>query len=126
MLLLGCVGVKTFQELFAWQLSVRVRDEIVALCETPKLQKDFNFRDQLRDAACGPARLIAEGFGRFTRREFARYLTMARAEMLEVQNHLIDLKAREYVDAAIVDSVMKNAEHATKVIALLRSSLFRD
>jgi len=64
------MGAKTFQELYAWQLSAKLRDEIVAICATGALNSDVKFRDQIRDAACSAPSLIAEGFGRFGRREF--------------------------------------------------------
>ena len=51
-----------------------------------------DFRNQLRKAACAAPRLVAEGFGRFGNKEFRRYLSMARAELMEVQSDLIDLE----------------------------------
>jgi hypothetical protein len=74
------VGAKTFEELRAWQLAAALSDQIVAVCAMPVLQGDLTFRDQLREAAEAAPRVIAEGFGRWSRREFARYLVMARAE----------------------------------------------
>lgn len=40
--------------------------------------------------------MIAEGFIRFTPREFVRYLRMARAETGEVQTHLEQARRRAY------------------------------
>ena len=45
---------------------------------------------QLHDAARGPARNIAEGFGRFRPRDFSRFLTIASASLNETENHLED------------------------------------
>jgi four helix bundle protein len=120
------MGVKQFEDLHAWQLSAEVRDKVVALCANDAFKQDVEFRNQLRDAACGAPRLIAEGFGRFTHREFKRYLRMARAEMLETKNHLGDLRARRYVADRIVDDLMDRADHAQRTIARLRSSLGGD
>jgi carbamoyl-phosphate synthase large subunit len=117
------MGAKTFQELYAWQLSAKLRDEIVAICATGALNSDVKFRDQIRDAACSAPSLIAEGFGRFGRREFRRYFTMARAELLEVQNDLTDLGQRRLVRAEDVSRLARLAEHAARVVARLRSSL---
>src|SRR6186997_2474975 len=76
---LQLVGVRQFTELRAWQLAAELRDRIVAVTARPHFRTDLRFRDQLRGAACSSPRLIAEGFGRFGRRELRRYLTMARA-----------------------------------------------
>jgi four helix bundle protein len=86
-------------------------------------RQDFEFRDQLADAACSAPALIAEGFGRFGHKEFRRYLTMARAELLEVQNHLIDLKTRGWIAPGEVEKLRDLADHAARVTARLRSSL---
>jgi hypothetical protein len=48
---------------------------------------------------------------------------MARAELLEVQNHLTDLKKRRWIPAADVESLRDLADHAARVTARLRSSL---
>src|SRR6186997_1520107 len=88
------MGAKRFDELYAWQLSAELRDAIVAISATGALDSDFKFRDQLREVARSAPALIAEGFGRFGHREFRRYLTMARAELLEVQDALTDLRQR--------------------------------
>lgn len=117
------MGVSTFQELRAWQLAAELRDRIVAISAAPIFRQDFKFRDQLRDAACSAPSLIAEGFGRFGFKEFRRYLTMARAELLEAQNHLIDLEKRDWCAPSEVAALRDLCDHAIRVISRLRSSL---
>jgi four helix bundle protein len=117
------VGAKTFEELFAWQCCSELRNKVVAVCATPALQKDLEFRDQLRNAACGAPRLIAEGFGRFGHKEFRRYLSMARAELMEVQNDLNDLEARHLVTGECITDLKRLVDRALKITTLLRSSL---
>jgi four helix bundle protein len=116
-------GAKTFQELVAWQLTARLRDEVVALCATPPLRVDLSLRDQLRESACSAPALIAEGFGRFSHRDFGRYLTMARAELLELQNHLDDLRARRIVAGGTVEELLRKSDLALRTVTRLRSSL---
>jgi carbamoyl-phosphate synthase large subunit len=117
------MGAKTFDELYAWQLCADLRDSIVEICGTRALDSDLKFRDQLREAACSAPALIAEGFGRFGHREFRRYLTMARGELLEVQNDLTDLRKRRLVACEEVDRLFNLATHAARVVARLRSSV---
>jgi carbamoyl-phosphate synthase large subunit len=117
------VGAKSFEELYAWQLAAQLRERVLAVCETSRVASDLKFCDQLRASARAAPRLIAEGFGRFGRREFRRYLSMARAELLEVQNDLIDLKCRRYVPDEHVEELRRLADHAARVTARLRSSI---
>jgi four helix bundle protein len=58
--------------------------------ERPEVQRKFRFREQLSDAARSAPSNIAEGFGRFGNKEFARYARIAKASLIEVLNHLID------------------------------------
>jgi hypothetical protein len=58
------MGARTFKELHAWQLANELKVAIYRLVEASKAERDFGFRDQLRDAAASAPRNIAEGFGR--------------------------------------------------------------
>ena len=93
----GAMGAKHFSELRAWQLAAELSDRVTALCGTRPLQADLEFRKQLRDAAEAAPRLIAEGFGRWGHRDFARYLVMARSELMEVESNLLELTRRNSV-----------------------------
>ncbi len=117
------MGAKTFEELFAWQCCSALRDKVVAVCATAPLQSDLDFRNQLRKAACAAPRLVAEGFGRFGNKEFRRYLSMARAELMEVQSDLIDLENRHLVTQECVAELKALATSALKITTRLRSSL---
>jgi four helix bundle protein len=117
------MGAKTFEELISWQLSAQLRDRVVAVCATVEFNGTGDLRDQLQNAAASAPALIAEGFGRYTHRDFARYLTMARSEILEVQNHLGDLAARGLTDAATVAEIRHLSFRALVATTRLRSSL---
>jgi four helix bundle protein len=119
------MGAKTFEELRAWQLAAELSDRVVAVCATPALQGDLAFRDQLRNAAEAAPRLIAEGFGRWSHREFARYLVMTRAELMEVRSDLLALQRRRLLPADLVTELLGLTEHATRTVNRLRSSLDR-
>jgi four helix bundle protein len=91
-------GVRRYEDLIAWQLSFKLQREVMAITATGPAASDLKFRDQLRDAASSPCRNIAEGFGRFAPREFARFLVIARGSLTETHNHLREARARGYID----------------------------
>ncbi len=117
------MGAKTFEELRAWQCAAELSDRVVAVCATQPLQHDFKFRDQLRNAAESAPRLIAEGFGRWGHREFARYLVMAKAEVMEVMNDLLALKRRRTVAPEVLREALELTDRTIRTIEKLRSSL---
>ena len=80
--------VRSAQGLIAWQLCEELGDLVVALIATGPAAKDFQFRDQIRRSATGPGPNIAEGFGRKSPKEFARFLGIALASLMETRTHL--------------------------------------
>jgi len=117
------MGAKRSDDLRAWQLAAELSDKVVALCATKPLQADVKFRCQLQDAAEAAPRLIAEGFGRWSHRDFARYLVMARSEVMEVTSDLMALRRRKTIEVTVADDLIALAERTTKTISRLRSSL---
>jgi four helix bundle protein len=91
------VSVRDFRELVCWQLSYELKCEVLAFIENGPASKDLKYRDQLKDSASSAPRNIAEGFGRFRPGDFARFLEIARASLIETRNHLIDGRDRGYL-----------------------------
>ena len=81
-------GVKHHEDLVAWQLSETLRQEIVAILAKPTLARHVEFCDQIRRSSRSAPSNIAEGFGRYKPREFARYMRIALGSLGETQNHL--------------------------------------
>jgi four helix bundle protein len=86
-----------YRELDCWQLSNELKKRIYAFLATMPAKNDFDFCKQIRGSARGAPRTIAEGFGRFRPRDFARYLEFARASLMETQNHLDDALEMRYI-----------------------------
>ena len=117
-------GVKRFQDLVAWKLCAELAGLIFELTENGPVSKDFGFRSQIRAAADSAAPMIAEGFGRYTGREFVRYLRMARGELAEVQSHLIVGASRNYFAPSDLQRAQTLADRAMGTTTnLLKSKL---
>jgi four helix bundle protein len=109
-------GVKHFEELDCWKLANELKLEVYSLVKRPRFKTDFQFSDQFRDAAASAPRNIAEGFGRHSDADFARFLDVARGSLNECQNHLRDARDREYINEAErvrLDTLTKRALGAT-------------
>ena len=90
-------GVNRFTNLRAWQACDAFKKAVYRLCEQPPLAHDWKRRDQLEEAAKGPPAHLAEGFGRFSPPDFARFAVIARSSLMEAQNHLLDAVDRDYI-----------------------------
>jgi four helix bundle protein len=85
------------------------------------MKRDFRLSDQLRDVARSAPANIAEGFGRFGNKEFARFARIAKASETEVLNHLIDAYDMRVISE---DELMIEEHHVRKalnaVVGLIR------
>ena len=107
------------RELAAWQLAreVKIRVDIFLCC--PEFRRHFQFCDQLGDAAGSGPRHIAEGHERFSHREFARLVRMARGSEAQVLNHLADAHAQRLITAdefAINEQLIRRAMQAAAAL----------
>jgi four helix bundle protein len=117
------MGVRDFQELVCWQLSYELKCEVLAFIENGPASKDFEYRDQLKDSASSAPRNIAEGFGRFRPGDFARFLEIARASLIETRNHLIDGRDRGYLANPLysrLQNLARAASNATTKLMLTK------
>jgi len=61
------------------------------------LARDFDTKSQLKRTALSSMNNIAEGFGRFSKKEFIRYLDISKSSALEVKSILYVLLDMNYL-----------------------------
>lgn len=91
--------IKKFEDLQCWQESRVLANFILDICEVEPVSKQFRLRDQLSSAAISVMNNIAEGFGRFSNREFIRFLNFSSSSCLEVRSMGYLLFDRKIIDA---------------------------
>ena len=85
-------GAKRLEELHVWQLASELRDRLVTAVLHSAAAGDLDLKEQISRAARSTAANIAEGFGHFERRQFARYLRIARGSAMETKNYIHECK----------------------------------
>ena len=83
-------GWKDFREIAAWRLSREVKCHVYRFLERDEVRRKYKYCDDLAAAARSAPGNIAEGFGRFGNKEFARFSRIAKGSLEEVLNHMID------------------------------------
>lgn len=86
---------------------------------------DFSYRSQLSTAASSVPANIAEGFHRFSHRDFARFLTIARASLAEVEDRLHHGLTRGYLTADEHARLFVLIKRITTALGRLRTYLPR-
>jgi len=69
--------IANLQDIEIYQESLLLAKEIFMLCKHPSLKYEFSLCDQIRRASMSICANIAEGFGRFTPKDFANFLSIA-------------------------------------------------
>jgi four helix bundle protein len=88
---------RDFTELSVWQFADELRILVGEITARPGVRRDFSYCDQCNAAARSATANIAEGFGRFRHRDFARFLRIAVGSLHETRDHLIDGHRRGYL-----------------------------
>ena len=117
-------GVRRYEDLEAWQIADELKREVYALTETGPASKDFEFRNQIRASAASSTKNIAEGFGRFSPADNARFVEISVASTMETQDSLKDGVDRGHFTPARVERARQLATRSiqcsTKFIVYLK------
>jgi four helix bundle protein len=82
--------VQDFTKVHVWQRARRLKKEFIHSLTPRRMRPAPGLRSQILRAVGSIGALIAEGCGRRSSKELARYCDMACGSASEVENHLID------------------------------------
>ncbi|HEY4723638.1 MAG TPA: four helix bundle protein [Anaerolineae bacterium] len=108
--------IERFEDLQSWQKARQLANAVYELTRRPTFAKDFELRDQIRDAAGSVMHNIAEGFDSGTRAEFVRFLKIARRSASEVQSELYLALDQKYITAEQLKSTYDLATETKRLI----------
>ncbi len=80
--------INRFEELIVWQKAMALATEIYDKTRKGAFAKDWGLRDQIQRAAVSIPSNIAEGFERYSDKEFRQYLLVAKGSAGELRTHL--------------------------------------
>jgi four helix bundle protein len=101
--------ITRFEDLICWQKSRIMVNNIYSITKSGHLSKDFGLKDQLRRAAVSSMTNIAEGFARYHRKEFIRFLDISQSSSMEVKSLLYIVFDQNYLDDKTVSNLQKDA-----------------
>ena len=107
------MGVRRFTDLRAWKACDAYKKAVYRLRDATPQLRQWRRWAQFEDSVAGPPAHVSEGFGRFSPPDFARYCVMARASLMESQNHLIDA-----VDCGYMTEAMRAELNALAEVSL--------
>ena len=113
--------IKDYKDLTAWQKGMRLAVEIYSLTKLLPKEETYGLKAQIRRAANSVPSNIAEGYGRESTTEYARFLKIARGSLYEIETQLYLCEALEYLDhAAVAQALSLSAEVGRMLNTMLR------
>lgn len=113
--------VERFEDLICWQKARELVNMVYEVTRTAPLAKDYKLRDQLRDAAVSSMSNIAEGFARFHKKDFIRFLDISQSSAAEVRSLMYVVLDQKYLLPENVKPVQDKSDECRKTtLALLR------
>lgn len=79
----------TYRDLKVWQRSIDLTERIYLLTATFPPAETYGLTAQMRRAAVSVASNIAEGWGRRSRKDYGRFVLIARGSNYELQTQLV-------------------------------------
>jgi four helix bundle protein len=117
------MGVRRHEDLICWQLSMKLHERVVAIVAKDTVKHDWRFCEQLLDASSSAAPNIAEGFARYSKADFSRFLRIALGSLAETKTHLQQGRQRGYLSIEDYEEALSLARRAAAATSGLRASI---
>jgi four helix bundle protein len=109
--------MRTHKDLDVWKGAIVLTKAVYEISEKFPKREDFALTSQMRRAAVSVASNIAEGAGRYSKKEFERFLYISLGSLSELDTQLIIARELDYIR----DDVLKKFDLEIK---LLRKMMF--
>jgi len=78
--------IERFEDLLCWQKSRELVHKVYSITAKGELSKDYDLKSQLRRASVSTMNNIAEGFSRFSKKDFIKFLDYTSASAGEIRS----------------------------------------
>jgi four helix bundle protein len=117
-------SARRLEDLIAWQLCFELQQAVFELTEKGPAARDLDFKHQIRRASASAADNVAEGFGRYRARDFARFTDIARGSLNETLSQLNRGLVRKYYSEQQYAHVNQLTNRAIGAVAGLQRYLY--
>ena len=107
--------MQDFRKLRVWQQADQLTLDAYTACQNFPADERFGLTAQIRRAALSIQSNIAEGFGRGTRADTARFLQMAIGSASELASHLHVARNLSYLSAEEYEGLAEKSDHVRRM-----------
>jgi len=102
--------VRSFRDLLVWRKARALVRNVYTVTRAFPADERFGLTNQLRRSAVPVPSNIAEGYGRGQRRDYVRYLQIARGSLFELQTQLLLAGDLGYITEADAENCVEEAQ----------------
>lgn len=103
------------KELIIWNKSMELATSVYKVTANYPDDEKYGLTSQIRRSAVSVASNIAEGAGRESTKDFARFLSMANGSSYELQTQLILSQQLELADESVINPLLKVIDEIQKM-----------
>ena len=116
----------SFENLDVWQKAIEFANEVISVVDKLNTdRKHFRLIEQLESAVTSIAMNIAEGKGRFSKKEFMQFLYIARGSLFETITLMEIFNKRDWINNAQYSSLRNGGDEIGKMLSSLINSIKR-
>ena len=106
----------TFEKLLVWQKGILLSKKVY--CTTKKFPREelFGLTDQLKRSSVSISSNIAEGYGRNSRADYKRFLSIALGSVYELQTQMILSKELNFIDQNTFDEIISLSKEIDRML----------
>jgi len=112
----GQTTIRSFRDLVAWQKAMALAQQTYAATDAFPKAAQYGLCQQLRRAVVSVPSNIAEGWGRGTKRDYLRFLHVARGSLYEVETQLLLAGQLEYLRTEAGDALLASVSECSRVL----------
>ena len=115
--------IATYRDLDVWQQAMDLVVAVYRLTEDLPDSEKYGLRSQAQLSVVSALSNIAEGFGRGSRLEYARFIAISRGSLMELETQLTLMVRLNLVDREDVVPLWDQTQAIGKMLTALRNSL---
>jgi len=118
------MGKFSFEDLEVWRKAVEFAKGVIELAESVETdRKHFRLIEQLEACSTSVALNIAEGKGRYSKKEFVQFLYIARGSLYETITLLIIFNQNSWISDSQLDEAKAFGEEIGKMLSSMITSI---
>lgn len=118
--------IRSYKDLTVWQKAREFVKKIYVVSKGFSREETYGLTQQIRRAAISVPSNIAEGYGRGSRKDYVRFLHMARGSLYELETQLFLAQDMEYLSPATSEPILGAVADCSRLLNGLIASLQRD